>query len=93
MIVYYKLGNILKERNMTWKDLTKSGISINMPQKFSQNKNVNSDTIDKVCMYLGVQPGDIMECVDENELKKAKLEAQMAEIQKKLDQLKKANVE
>lgn len=88
MIVYYKLNNILKERGMTWKDLTKSGISVNMPQKFSQNKNVNSDTIDKVCMYLGVQPGDIMECVDENELEKAKLEAQMAEIQKKLDALK-----
>lgn len=88
MIVYYKLSNILKERGMTWKDLTKSGISVNMPQKFSQNKNVNSDTIDKVCMYLGVQPGDIMECVDENELEKAKLEAQMAEIQKKLDALK-----
>lgn len=88
MIVYYKLNNILKERGMTWKDLTKSGISVNMPQKFSQNKNVNSDTIDKVCMYLDVQPGDIMECIDENELEKAKLEAQMAEIQKKLDALK-----
>lgn len=88
MIVYYKLSNILKERGMTWKDLTKSGISVNMPQKFSQNKNVNSDTIDKVCMYLGVQPGDIMECVDEKDIEKAKLEAQMAEIQKKLDALK-----
>ncbi len=88
MIVYYKLGNILKERGITWKDLTKSGISVNMPQKFSQNKNVNSDTIDKVCMYLGVQPGDIMECVDEKDIEKAKLEAQMAELQKKLDALK-----
>lgn len=89
MIVYYKLANILKERGITWKDLTKSGISVNMPQKFSQNKNVNSDTIDKVCMYLDVQPGDIMECVDEKDIEKAKLEAQMAELQKKLDALKK----
>ena len=39
-------------------------------------------------MYLGVQPGDIMECVDEKDIEKAKLEAQMAEIQKKLDALK-----
>ena len=61
MIVYYKLGNILKERKMQWKDLCNAGISINMPTRFSQNKNISSDTIDKVCQFLNVQPGDIME--------------------------------
>ena len=25
MIVYYKLANVLKERNMTWKDLRMAG--------------------------------------------------------------------
>ena len=60
MIVYYKLANILKERGMSWKDLCNSGIAANTPQKFSMNRNVNTDTIDKVCSFLGVQPGDIM---------------------------------
>ncbi len=87
MIVYYKLGNILKERNMAWKDLCNAGISVNTPQKFSLNKNVSSDTIDKVCMYLGVQPGDIMECISEDDIEKAKIEAQIAELQKKLENL------
>ena len=88
MIVYYKLASLLKERNMNWKDLSAAGIGINAPQNFSQNKYMNTTNIDKVCMYLGVQPGDIMECVDEKDIEKAKLEAQMAEIQKKLDALK-----
>lgn len=85
MIVYYKLANILKERGMSWKDLCNSGIAVNTPQKFSMNRNVNTDTIDKVCSFLGVQPGDIMERVDnENEAKKKAIEAQIAELQAKL---------
>ena len=39
MIVYYKLANVLKERNMTWKDLRMAGLSQNMPTRFS-NKSV-----------------------------------------------------
>lgn len=90
MIVYYKLANILKERNMTWKDLCESGISTNMPQRFSQNKNVNTDTIDKVCTFLNVQPGEIMEWVEnENDLKEKELKAQIAALQKQLEELQK----
>ena len=88
MIVYHKLANILKERNMTWKDLCASGISINMPQKFSQNRNVNTDTIDKVCTFLKVQPYDIMEWVeDESEAERKQIEKQIAELQAKLKSL------
>lgn len=90
MIVYYKLANLLKERNLQWKDLLKSGISVNMPTKFSQNKNVNTDTIDKICSYLKIQPGDMMEWVEsEDELKAKEIEAQIASLQKQLAELKK----
>ena len=47
MIIFNKLGLILKERNMAWKDLCNANISTNMPQRFSQNKSVTTDTIDK----------------------------------------------
>ncbi len=88
MIVYYKLGNILKERKMQWKDLCNAGISINMPTRFSQNKNISSDTIDKVCQFLNVQPGDIMEYVDEDKAKEAEILAQMEALKKKLEEVR-----
>lgn len=85
MIVYYKLENILKERGMIWKDLCNAGISVNMPVKFSQNRPITTETIDKVCTYLKVQPGDIMEWVeDESEAERKQIEAQIAELQAKL---------
>lgn len=97
MIVYDKLANILKERNMIWKDLCKSGISINTPTKFSQNKTVSVDTIDKVCEYLQVQPSDIMEWISQEEYnrrndekviaEKLAIEKQIAELQKKLQKI------
>lgn len=90
MIVYYKLANILKVRNMTWKDLCQAGISANMPQKFSQNKSVTTDTIDKVCSFLHIQPSDMMEWVEnENALKEKEIQAQIDALQKQLADLKK----
>ena len=95
MIVYYKLANILKERNMQWKDLCKAGISVNTPTKFSQNRSMNTDIIDKVCEFLQVQPYDIMEWIsledyekkqrENNSAEKAKIEQQIAELQAKLN--------
>lgn len=95
MIVYYKLANILKERNMQWKDLCNAGISINTPTKFSQNRSMNTDIIDKVCEYLQVQPCDIMEWIsledyekmqkENNSAEKAKIKQQIAELQAKLN--------
>ena len=72
MIVYYKLASILKERNMQWKDLCDAGISVNMPTKFSLNRSMNTDNIDKVCAYLNCQPGDIMEYIDEKDEERRK---------------------
>ena len=93
MIIYSKLATILRERNMQWKDLCDAGISINMPAKFSKNKLMNTDIINKVCEYLKVQPSEIMEWIPDAEYnksieEKAKIEAQIAELQAKLKQMK-----
>ena len=92
MIVYTKLENLLKDRNMQWKSLCDAGISINMPAKFSKNKPMNTDIINKVCEYLCVQPSEIMEWIPDTEYnksieEKAKIEAQIAELQAKLKQM------
>ena len=89
MIVYKKLEKILQDRNMQWKSLCDAGISVNMPAKFSKNKPMNTDIINKVCEYLHVQPSEIMEWIPDAEYnkaneEKAKLEAQIAELQAKL---------
>lgn len=88
MITYKKLEKLLQERDMTWKDLTQGDISVNMPAKFQKNKIVNTDTIDKVCKFLHVQPGDIMEWVEnEDDLKKIELRRQIEAMQKELAEL------
>lgn len=92
MIVYTKLENLLKDRNMQWKSLCDAGISVNMPAKFSKNKPMNTDIINKVCEYLHVQPSEIMEWIPDTEYnksieEKAKIEAQIAELQAKLKQM------
>ena len=89
MIVYYKLTNILKKRGMAWKDLCKSGISANVPQKFSQNKSVTTETIDKVCEFLHVQPGDIMEWIDEKEQRQTEIDRQIEAMQAQIAKLQK----
>lgn len=89
MIVYKKLEKILQDRNMQWKSLCGAGISVNMPAKFSKNKPMNTDIINKVCEYLHVQPSEIMEWIPDEEYNKANaeklaIEAQIAELQAKL---------
>lgn len=92
MIVYKKLEKILQDRNMQWKSLCDAGISVNMPAKFSKNKPMNTDIINKVCEYLKVQPSEIMEWIPDAEYNKANaerqaIEAQIAELQEKLKNL------
>ena len=88
MIVYYKLEKILKERNMQWKDLCEAGISINTPTKFTHNKTMNTNVIDKVCAFLKLQPGDIMEWVEnENQAEILTLERQKQELERKIAEL------
>lgn len=93
MIAYYKLDSLLESRGLKKIDLQKKlGISPSTMANFSKNKYVAMSIIDKICQELDCQPGDIMEYVDEKNLERAKIEAQMAELQKKLDALKNANV-
>lgn len=92
MIIYKKLEGILKEKNMQWKDLCNAGISVNMPAKFSKNKPMNTDIINKVCEYLQVQPSEIMEWIPDAEYNKANaeiasIEQQIAELEAKKKQL------
>ena len=88
MIVFNKLGLMLGKLDMNWKDLCQAGISVNMPQRFSQNRTVNTDTIDKVCAFLHCQPGDIMEWVEsEDQLKEIELKRQIEALQKQLADL------
>ena len=92
MIIFNKLEKLLKKQNMTWKDLRKAGLSQNMPTRFSKNENISSDTLNKVCEYLHVQPSEIMEWIPDAEYQKANaekiaIEAQIAELQAKLKQM------
>lgn len=90
MIVYYKLANILKERNMKWIDLQNSiGISPSVMAKFQKNRGLNTDTLNKVCEYLKVQPSEIMEWIpdadyEKQNAEKIAIEKQIAELQAKL---------
>lgn len=94
MIVYKKLDKLLQDKKMQWKDLCEAGISVNMPQRFSQNKTMNTDTLNKVCEYLQVQPGEIMEWIPDEKYEKANAElasidAQIAELMAKKKELQK----
>ena len=64
-------------------------LSPSMTAKFTKNRIISTDTLNKVCEYLQVQPGDIMEWIPDAEYNKANeekqtIEAQIAELQAKL---------
>lgn len=90
MIVYNKLGNYLKSKNMKYIDLQrKLELSPSMTAKFTKNRTIST----KVCEYLHVQPGEIMEWIPDEEYdkqnsEKQAIEAQIAELQAKLKNLK-----
>ena len=93
MIVYDKLGDYLKSQNMKYIDLQNAlGLSPSMTAKFTKNRTISTDTLNKVCEYLHVQPSEIMEWIPDSDYEKqnaekAKLEAQIAELQAKLKKM------
>ena len=93
MIVYDKLGDYLKSQNMKYIDLQRElALSPSMTAKFTKNRTISTDTLNKVCEYLHVQPSDIMEWIPDTEYNKANeekqaIEAQIAELQAKLKQM------
>ena len=93
MIVYDKLGDYLKSKNMKYIDLQRElALSPSMTAKFTKNRTISTDTLNKVCEYLQVQPSEIMEWIPDAEYEKANeekqaIEAQIAELQAKLKQM------
>lgn len=93
MIVYYKLDTLLDERKITKTQLCKdTGISTNVVSKISKNEVFKTDTLNRICEYLRVQPSEIMEWIPDAEYSKANeekqaIEAQIAELQAKLKQM------
>ena len=95
MIVYGKLMNILSERQMNKRQLSEAiGIKANTMSALSKNRNVNTETINRICEYLQVQPSEIMEWIPNDEYEKRQnekanaekqaIEQQIAELQAKL---------
>ena len=93
MIVYNKLGDYLKSQNMKYIDLQNAlGISPSMTAKFTKNRTISTETLNKVCEYLHVQPSEIMEWIPDSEYEKINeekqaIEAQIAELQAKLKKM------
>ena len=66
MIIYNKLWLLLAKKGMKKTDLELSPATI---AKLSQNSNINTSTIEKICDMLDCQPADIMENVTEEKIK------------------------
>lgn len=93
MIIYNKLGDYLKKQNMKYIDLQRElSLSPSMTAKFTKNRTISTDTLNKVCEYLHVQPSEIMEWIPDSEYNKANeqiasIDAQIAELMAKKKQL------
>lgn len=95
MIIYNKLGDYLKSKDMKYIDLQRElQLSPSMTAKFTKNRTMSTDTINKVCEYLQVQPSEIMEWIPDAEYNKANeqianINAQIAELMAKKKELQK----
>jgi putative transcriptional regulator len=93
VIVYSKLDDYLVAKGMKYIDLQRAlNLSPSMTAKFTKNRTMSTDTLNKVCEYLQVQPSEIMEWIPDAEYEKTNaeklaIEAQIAELQAKLKQM------
>lgn len=93
MIVYSKLDDYLAAKGMKYIDLQRAlNLSPSMTAKFTKNRTMSTDTLNKVCEYLHVQPSEIMEWIPDAEYEKTNaeklaIEAQITELQAKLKQM------
>jgi len=61
-IKYYKLFDVLTRRGLKKTDLLElAHISSPTLAKLSKGETVTTEVIDKICVALDIQPGDIME--------------------------------
>lgn len=66
-VSYRKLWKLLIDKDMKKKDLRiKSGISTNALAKLGKNESVSTDVIEKICLSLNCDVGDVMEVVEDN---------------------------
>ena len=90
MIVYNKLSDYLKAKNMKYIDIQRElELSPSVIARFQKDRSVTTDTLNRICEYLHVQPSEIMEWIPDAEYNKANaekqaIEAQIAELQAKL---------
>lgn len=67
-IKFYKLLDLLNKRDISKGELQKkAGFSSATMAKISANESVSLDVINRICLALDTQPGDIMEYVPDQE--------------------------
>lgn len=64
MIIYNKLFALLAMRGMKKTDL-RPVITSSTLAKLGKNESITTDTVDRICMFLECQPGDIMQVVSD----------------------------
>ena len=68
-ISYSNLWKLLAEKELTKSDLIElTGLSSRIIAKLTKNQTVTTDTIAKICTALDCNVGDVMECLNENDL-------------------------
>ena len=68
-VSYRKLWKLLIDRNMKKKDLCAlAGISHSSMAKLGKNENITTDVLQKICMALYCDIGDIMEIVPDSNM-------------------------
>ena len=66
---YNKLWKMLIDRNLNKTDLKEnSGISFNVLARMGKNEPISMESIEKICLALNCNVGDIMEIIDNNKL-------------------------
>ena len=66
-VSYKKLFKILIDRDMKKKEFRDFvGISYSTMSKLEKGENTTVEVLEKICLKLGCNIGDIVECVDES---------------------------
>ncbi|WP_394916990.1 helix-turn-helix domain-containing protein [uncultured Robinsoniella sp.] len=69
-IRFNKLQDLLEDHGKKWQFLRDSGISPGIINKMRTGKgDVSTATIERICELLSCQPGDIMEYIQEKDIK------------------------
>lgn len=67
MIRYYRLFDLLNRKGMNKSDLLEI-LSSKTIAKLSKGDNITAEVLEKICLYLECQPGDIMEVITDKEV-------------------------